>query len=473
MRLIFLLTLLALTLSACGVSSPSPATSTAQTPPSDPSAGEAIAGMTLTLGAPTGATVQPLLGINIGPIPAGASTNADLTDAYHATGITMIRTHDYYGPLDMATMYPDQSADPRDPASYNFTESDRVFAAILAGGFEPYLRLGDSWNNGRGYPAADPRAPTNPANWARAAVEVTRHYLEMSRQAGIQMRYVEIWNEPDGSKFWDGTREEFYSLFDATARALKAEFPDLLVGGPGFTPAGALSQKGQAFARGLLEYAQAHQTPFDFLSWHMYSNDPQDYVTAAQFYRAELDAHGFESVTMHITEWNTETRGRDKSITDEEARLGGRGAAILTAAWIALQQNGVTESMLYRGPDPAQDAATFYGIFYADGTPKRAALAFTLWSEFAQYSQAIKVNLSEPNGLWILAGQNASGQIAILFANPTDQPVALTLLQPDGNPVHGAARQIVSDGSEGVETSTGGAQVQVPVYAVMLVVIQP
>lgn len=471
MRFTFLLTILALTLSSCGLAPASPADSTAQTPLTDSESGEAIADITLTLGNPTGATIQPLTGINIGPIPAGASTNADLTDAYHAAGITLIRTHDYYGPLDMATMYPDQSADPHDPASYNFTESDKVFAAILAGGFEPYLRLGDSWNNGRGYPAANPRAPTNPGNWAQAAVEVTRHYLDMSRQAGVQMRYVEIWNEPDGSKFWDRTREEFYSLFDATARALKQEFPDLLVGGPGFTPAGALSQKGQTFVRGLLEYAQAHQTPFDFLSWHMYSNDPQNYVAAAQFYRTELDAHGFESVTMHVTEWNTDARGRDKSITDEEARLGGRGAAILTAAWIALQQNGVTESMLYRGPDPDINASTFYGIFYADGNPKRAALAFTLWSEFVNYSQAINITLSEPNGLWILAGQNAGTEVAILFANPTNQPVTLTILQSDGTPVTGATIQIVSDASEAIQKSIGGAQIQIPAYATVLVTV--
>ena len=135
MRNIFLLTILALILSACGPAPASPATPTAQTPPTESESGEAIAGVTLTLGAPTGGVIQPLLGVNIGPIPAGAKTNTDLTDAYHAAGITMIRTHDYYGPLDMATMYPDQSADPRDPASYNFTESDRVFAAILAGGF--------------------------------------------------------------------------------------------------------------------------------------------------------------------------------------------------------------------------------------------------------------------------------------------------------------------------------------------------
>lgn len=467
-----LIFLCALILSACGNAPDA-------TPPVQPASETQtikIEGLTLTLGAPTGGIIQPLLGVNIGPLPAGApaSANADLTEAYHSVGITMIRTHDYYGPLDMATMYPDQNADPLDPASYNFTESDRVFAAILAGGFEPYLRLGDSWNNGKGYPAANPRAPINPEHWTKAAVEVTRHYLEMSHQAGVQMRYVEIWNEPDGAKFWDGTREQFYSLFDATARALKQEFPDLQIGGPGFTPAGALSQKGQSFVRGLLDYAREHQTPFDFLSWHMYSNDPQDTVSAAQFYRGELDAHGFASVTMHVSEWNTRTKNLDASIiTAEEARLGGRGAAILTASWIAMQQYGVTESTYYRGPDPALDASTFYGMFYADGRPKRAALAFSLWAQLVQHPQALNVTLSAPNGLWILAGQDSNGEVALLIANPTDQPVTLTLLRPDGNPVQAAARLVVSDGSEAIQNAAGGAQIQIPTYAVQLITVQP
>ena len=203
----------------------------------------------------------------------------------------------------------------------------------------------------------------------------------------------------------------------------------------------------------------------------MYSNDPQDYVKAAQFYRSELDAHGFASVRMHVTEWNTESRGREADITPEEARLGGRGAAILTAAWIAMQQYGVSEATFYRGPDPALDASTFYGMFYADGRPKRAALAFSLWAELARHPQAVNITLSGPSDLWILAGQNAAGEVALLFANPTGEAVRLTLLQPDGTPIEAATGQTVSDASEVVETSTVGAQVHIPAYAVLLVTI--
>jgi hypothetical protein len=70
------------------------------------------------------------------------------------------------------------------------------------------------------------------------------------------------------------------------------------------------------------------------------------------------------------------------------------------------------------------------------------------------------------NGLWVLAGQDSNGEIAILIANPTDQPVTLTLLRPDGQAVQAATRLVVSDASEAIQESTGGAQIQIPAYAV-------
>ena len=130
---------------------------------------------TLTIGARTGASVQPLLGINAGPGPQGDSGNVDLTAAYQQRGVNLVRNHDYYGPLDMSTLYPDRSKDPLLQSSYNFTgvldaryarSSDSVFASIVGGGFEPYFRLGDSYNN--------VKAPdsTQRANWVQAAVQV-------------------------------------------------------------------------------------------------------------------------------------------------------------------------------------------------------------------------------------------------------------------------------------------------------------
>jgi len=399
---------------------------------------------------PSGEIIRPLLGVNAGPVPAGTDpNNVELTAQYQEIGVTMIRTHAYYGPLDMGAIYPDQNADPLDPASYHFEESDRVFQAILDGGFEPYLRLGDSLM----VPGLEQRAPTNPENWVRAAVEVVRRYRQMAADAGIPLRYVEIWNEPNYQQFWDAPPTAFFDLFAQTARALKAEFPDLKVGGPGLSPAGALAPQGQQFTRDFLAYLQAHDVPLDFLSWHVYSNDPNDYRNAARFYRQQLDAHGFADAESHITEWNTEADTKSGVTTDVSLRTGGKGASLMSATWIVLQQEGVAVSTFYKGTDPSIDVPAFYGMFYADGRPKRIALAFSLWAQMAAHPQRLNVTY-EGERLWVLAGQDERGEVALLVVNPTDTPTSWQATLA-GRPLNeGATLYQVSDASDTVQTFT-------------------
>ncbi len=359
----------------------------------------------LTVSELTGRQVRPLLGVNAGPVPSGEPGNADLTDEYRAAGVELIRTHDFYGAMDMSTIYPNQNADPQLASSYDFTLSDATCQAILDGGFEMYLRLGDSYNNSR--------AVTNRANFVKAAVEVVRHYKEMAASRGRGMRYVEVWNEPDNVKFWKGTREEFYTLFAELVIALKSAFPELKVGGPGLTPAGFLSPQGRNYTRDFLDFLKARNIPLDFFSWHIYTNNPEDFLAGANFYRTELDTRGYKATTMHLSEWNTEyPEGRDG---DSALRIGAKGAALMTAGWIYQQVSDIEVSAFYRGNDTSPKLPVFYGMFYADGRPKPVALAFSLWAQFTRYVLGRKTATSLP--LVAISAENASGDIAILLAN--------------------------------------------------------
>jgi len=152
----------------------------------------------LEVGVGNGRTLRPLLGVNAGPYPVGEAGNADLTSQYQGIGVNMVRNHDFYGPLDMAQMYPDHAADPDLAASFNFTNSDIRFQAILDAGLVPYFRLGDSYNN------ASPPAPADVHNYARASVNVVRHYREgLWNGFNSNFPYLEVWNEP-GAHFWPG-----------------------------------------------------------------------------------------------------------------------------------------------------------------------------------------------------------------------------------------------------------------------------
>lgn len=423
--------LILLPILACSIT-PNVTAPTAAPPTPVAAAAPAKVEFTINVGAVDSASpIKPLLGVNMGPVPTGKAGNADLTSAYQQLGVNLIRTHDFTGPFDLSAIYKDQNADPANPSSYNFAESDRAYDAILKGGFELYLRVGNSYGNSQ--------KVTNRDNLVKAIVEVVRHFNDDKRW-GKKLRYVEIWNEPDNKQFWLNDRAEFAPFFVQAAKAIKTALPEVKVGGPGFTPAGALSPQGQQFTNDLLNQLQKEKVQIDFFSWHVYSNDPQDYATAAVFYREALDKHGYTKTESHISEWNTDTFDRSQPGGKVEVpdavvlRASAKASAFTTAAWIVLQQKKVDVSTFYRGPDPDINAPQFYGIFYADGKPKPTALAFRLWAKMAAHPTrlALTMNGGDPKSVWTLAGQNASGEIAILIANISDKPSSWQIVPPSG-----------------------------------------
>lgn len=427
----------------------------------------------VVIGQPDGATIRPLLGVNAGPLRAGTdAANADLTAAYRQAGVNLVRTHDFYGALDISIMYPDRKANPAAASSYDFTQSDLAWKSITDGGFEPYFRLGDSWNNAR--PPAD---ALERANLVKAAVEVLRHYRSGKWNGfSTAFRYVEVWNEPDNQQFWPKPRTplEFFQLYCEAASAIKKEFPALKVGGPGTTPAAALMPQGRKWTQDFLAYVRQQGAPLDFFSWHMYSNSASMYAEAAAYYRQALDNAGFTQTVKHITEWNTEMKkGQETSAETLAMRTGGKGAAALSAAWIELQrQQDLEVSTFYRGNDTSSDLPTFFGLYYADGRPKVIALAFTLWHSLTLYPDRLDVSLSSPAALAALAGRDSSGRIAVLISNPTDSAVNVVLAFSDNRKVSQVTLNTASDAQGAVAASQSGPIFTVGANSVVLATVE-
>lgn len=408
-------------------------------PPVDAPAGDAARGavrrpaelretrLTLTLGRTLG-PMKALLGINAGPVPSGEAGNADLTELYRWAGVREVRTQDFYGPLDLSAMYPDLRADPSLPGSYDFAASDRAFAAIVDAGLMPYLRLGDSYNN--------VRIPTNrqeTEHYIQAAVAVVRHY-RLRAMGGFRAHggCVEIGNEPDNRHFWPGRFEDFLPVFAGVYRELKREMPDVKVGGPGFVVAAYKTPRGREKVTAFLDYLKRNGITPDFISFHLYSDDPAEYFDSVRFYRRETQARGMGAAELHNSEWNTE-KG---SI---EMRTGRKAAPYVTACWIALQQAGADGSYLFRGTDTNIDNPGFYGIFHADGRKKPSAYAFQLWSRMARFTERLEVWTGQPlldadpaldgplKPVWVLAGRDGSGRAGILVANLGEQRLTYSL----------------------------------------------
>ena len=188
-------------------------------------------------------------GVNLGPLHT--QTNfPDLTAQYRALRIDAIRTHDFFGPTDLdahprdrgheQVIFPDWSADPAKADSYRFGPSDRMVKGIVDCSARPCFRLGRSFG-------ADPTPPPDFEKFAEVAKHIVMHYNGgCANGYHYNIRYWEIWNEPNIEKdwvpgkglylFWSGTREQFFDLYQKTARALKALDPSLKVGGPRWLP---------------------------------------------------------------------------------------------------------------------------------------------------------------------------------------------------------------------------------------------
>jgi xylan 1,4-beta-xylosidase len=207
---------------------------------SSASAAGGLRQVTVDAARPTG-LIRSLQGVSGTPLP-GNDEHGDYTAQQHQLGVDFVRTHDIdcsgTGDIDgigANRIFPDWDADPNDPASYNFGPTDRAILSTVRSGSEIEFNLGHSDLSCAGL-GFNNTPPPDPALYAQVARRVAQHYNDgWANGYHLGIRYWEIWNEPDLIPFWSGTAQQFYALYDATARALKSLHPWMKVGGPALT----------------------------------------------------------------------------------------------------------------------------------------------------------------------------------------------------------------------------------------------
>ncbi len=298
--------------------------------------------------------MKDLRGANKGPQPYHVQGFLDV-------GFTLIRMHDYHGAND----YPyytdfwqfDESShefgaanpnfDPNDPAHYDWNDFDKKILRILNLDMEPYVRLGISYPN-PSYVIQPNDPPLDPdgihfTRFAQLAKRTVMHYNDGWDQGYYYgLRYWEIWNEPDGL-FWSGTHEQFYELFAAVADTLHQYNPDLMVGGPGVTPATTIGVNPK-YLDNFLEYLHNHNVSLDFYSWHVYGiHNPYMLGEFARNIRQKLDEYGFTEAESHISEINHNLK--EETYLNDSAK----GATFYASLLIAAQKSPVDRLMWYPG----------------------------------------------------------------------------------------------------------------------------
>ena len=277
-------------------------------------------------------TIRSLQGAHWDP---GASSGA-LAKHYVSMGIDMIRTHDAggingsgAGDVDgsgRSRMFPNLSADAAAEASYNFGPTDALIKNIRDVNAEVYFRVGRSNISGSN------SVPTDFDKYADVVKHIVMHYNQgwaKGFQYGI--KWFEIWNEPDFIPFWNGTGDQYHELYGKIAQAIRAVEPNALIGGP----ANSTFNDKMKTRGSLLKYIKDNQLPFDFYSFHKYTNksqDPMDYARMAQSFRDELDMYGFRKRQdrelrvgdLAAGRCHARRRGRPRGIRDRCADLHAR-----------------------------------------------------------------------------------------------------------------------------------------------------
>ena len=375
-----------------------------------------------------------------------------LADAH----IPYSRLHDVGGPfggnrfVDIPNIFRDFDADENDPTSYDFAFTDALIEGMMAYGVKPYFRLGVTIENQCHIRAYRIHPPKDYGKWARICEHVVRHYNEgWADGYHYHITYFEIWNEPENrddpamNQMWTGTKEEYYALYDVTAKHLKKCFGDTIkVGGYaacGFygifsDPAkyGIDSPKREGeryksdketyrinFFYGFLEYIKRNGSPIDFFSWHTYGGiDIIPYES--DFVSRVLSEYGYGDIENHLNEWNLSHDRRVNCGTSQ-------ASAHVMAIMLAMQHKNTHMLMYY---DARYLAVSAYAGFFDLTTfaPSSVYYAFKAFGEL--YALGNEVACTHAlDGVYALAAREGEKKAVVLSNMGKDTPILLDLPQ--------------------------------------------
>jgi xylan 1,4-beta-xylosidase len=209
---------------------------------------------------------------------------------------------------------------------YNFSYVDEIYDGLLKNGVRPLVEISFMpkqlaanpydlhifWY----HPNVSP--PWSWDEWDDLMTKFAQHLVDRYGIDEVSQWYFEVWNEPN-IDFWGGVprQQSYFTLYDHTARDLKAVSPRLRVGGPATAAASWIPE--------FLKYVVKNHVPIDFVSTHGYADDTVEHLfgndtpvpmddrvcKAVAKVRRQIDASALPKLPLFWTEWNVQ--GMDQS----------------------------------------------------------------------------------------------------------------------------------------------------------------
>lgn len=351
--------------------------------------------------------------------------------------------------VDIPNIFRDFNADENDGSSYDFAFTDLLISALEENKCEPIYRLGVSIENFHEIRAYRIFPPQDYRKWAVICEHIIRHYNEgWANGFHYNIRYWEIWNEPDGSpqtennEMWKGTKEQYFDLYRITSKHLRSCFGDSVKIG-GYASCGfywvndVQNVSGEAFGTGkplndwqkriyyfvtffneFIEIVTKEKLPFDFFSYHSYEQ-VENTMNMQHYVGKRLREAGLENTEIHLNEWNTNPRVEERGKSEASAD---------TAAMMCAMQNTEIKLMCYYD---ARIGVSVYGGLFDPLTTKPFCVyySFKAFGELRKLKNQVKCDI-EGEGLYAAASTDGSRK-CVLIANTGDDKVLTTDLEAD------------------------------------------
>jgi len=166
---------------------------------------------------------------------------------------------------DMGVYFEDSKGNP----IYNWQYIDQLYDFLLSINIKPFVELAfmpsalASGEKTGFWWKANMTPPKSYPKWSALIKALTEHFTERYGKEEVKNWYFEVWNEPNHKGFWSSDIQEYFKLYDASARAVKSVSADYRVGGP--------ASAGTGWIKELIDYCDKNNCPIDFISTHQYA----------------------------------------------------------------------------------------------------------------------------------------------------------------------------------------------------------
>ncbi len=254
---------------------------------------------------------------------------------------------------------------------FNWENLDATVCDILSVGAKPFFSLTymptvistDGTVIGR---------PKDWDEWATVVQKTIERYSGKNSQlcggkfTGVENIYYEVWNEPDLESFGHWSKSEYLTLYNYSSQGASLAqntFPFML-GGPATT---ALYEN---WVKTFVNYVDSNNLKLDFISWHHYTVNPEDYTNDLIQLESWLYDYPpkYKNITKIVSEWGYDSSYNPIAETDD-------GAAYTIASIRNLMNKGLEMAFSFEvkdGPTPRWGVLSYTG----EKKPRFYALRF-------------------------------------------------------------------------------------------------